>query len=326
MPDRISAPGASRFEAVPPDLSDLAESFNLTPAQAFGIPVALVGAVFLALGAQFQHRGVARMEQFQGQVEGGLSMRSLLALLRRPSWVIGTVLLGLAIVFQLSALSLAPLIVVQPLGVIALVITAILNARVSKRPLGGKSIRAIVLCVGGVAVFVTIAAIVAKSHPITTVQLTVVLIILAVVLVAFGGIFALVRKNAGPMFYVAGAGVLFGFVATLAKVVIDRIKTLAVTDLGNGVEWLMILCIIGLILATLFGTYFVQTAYASGPPDLVVAGLTVIDPMVAILIGVIVLGEAAAAPLWAIGVFVVAGAIAIFGVISLARHHPQLRV
>jgi drug/metabolite transporter (DMT)-like permease len=67
----------------------------------------------------------------------------------------------------------------------------------------------------------------------------------------------------------------------------------------------------------------VQTAYSSGPPDLVVAGLTVIDPLVAVSIGIIVLGEAADAPLWAVLAFVIAGAVAIFGVVSLARHHPQ---
>jgi hypothetical protein len=37
-----------------------------------------------------------------------------------------------------------------------------------------------------------------------------------------------------------------------------------------------------------------------------------------------VLGEAAGAPLWAVFAFVIAGAIAIFGVFQLARHHPQI--
>lgn len=312
---------------MPPDLADLLESFNLTPQTALGIPVALVGAVFLSLGAQFQHRGVARVEELHGENEGGLSIRSLIALLRRPSWVIGTALLGLAILFQLTSLSLSPLIVVQPLGALALVLTAILNARVSKHALDRKSIRAIVMCVGGVAAFVTIAALVARSSPITELQLNIVLIILAVVLVALAVLFALIRQRAGQMFYVIGAGVLFGFVVTLAKVVIDRIKTLLTLDVpSSGIEWQLILCIVALLAAALLGTYFVQTAYAQGPPDLVVAGLTVIDPLVAILIGVIVLGEAANAPLWSLAVFLGAGALAILGVISLARHHPQLRV
>ena len=67
-----------------------------------------------------------------------------------------------------------------------------------------------------------------------------------------------------------------------------------------------------------------QTAYSSGPPDLVIAGLTVIDPIVAILIGLIVLNEAAGAPLWVYIAFGVVGAIAVWGVFQLARYHPQI--
>jgi hypothetical protein len=147
------------------------------------------------------------------------------------------------------------------------------------------------------------------------------------VLAAFAVAFALWRKNISAIFYIVGAGVLFGFVATLAKVVIGRIQTLFLVDFQTGgVEWLTILCVVALLAAALLGSYFVQTAYASGPPDLVVAGLTVIDPLVAVCIGIVVLGEAATAPLWAIAAFLIAGTIAIWGVISLARHHPQTRV
>ena len=63
---------------------------------------------------------------------------------------------------------------------------------------------------------------------------------------------------------------------------------------------------------------------SSGPPDLVIAGLTVVDPIVAVLIGLLVLGEAATAPLWAFIGFIVAGAVAVWGVVQLARHHPQV--
>jgi F0F1-type ATP synthase assembly protein I len=69
----------------------------------------------------------------------------------------------------------------------------------------------------------------------------------------------------------------------------------------------------------------VQTAYSSGPPDLVVAGLTVVDPIVGITIGITVLGEAAGAPPWAAVVFVLAGIVAIYGVFQLSKHHPQIR-
>jgi threonine/homoserine efflux transporter RhtA len=55
----------------------------------------------------------------------------------------------------------------------------------------------------------------------------------------------------------------------------------------------------------------------------VVAGLTVIDPLVGVTIGIVVLGEATAAPLWASIVFVVSGLLAVYGVIQLSRHGPQ---
>jgi drug/metabolite transporter (DMT)-like permease len=84
-----------------------------------------------------------------------------------------------------------------------------------------------------------------------------------------------------------------------------------------------VLCVVALLAASVLGSYFVQTAYSSGPPDLVVAGLTVIDPVVAVSIGIVVLGEAASAPVWAFFAFVIAGAIAIYGVFQLAKHHPQ---
>lgn len=298
------------------DLTDLATEIAIDPRQAIGIPLALVGAVFLSLGAQFQHRGVTKVEANKNQDFGGLSARQLRLLLARPSWVFGSLMLGLAIVFQLTSLAFAPLIVVQPLGAVALVITAVLNARVSKIKLNRKSILAISMCVGGVGLFVTVAAFTAVDKRVTDQNLLTIVIILASVLVVFGLAFGFLRRRSQAIFYILGAGVLYGFVATLAKVVISRIQH------GN-FEWLTVICVVGLLLAAALGAYFVQNAYASGPPDLVIAGLTVVDPLIAVGIGIVVLGEASQAPPAAAIAFIGAGAIAIWGVFLLARYHPQ---
>lgn len=303
---------------MPADLNDLADQLVLGPSQAIGIPIALIGAVFLSLGAQFQHRGVAKVEASRGNAVPGLSTGQLLALIGRPSWITGTMLIGLAIVLQLTSLRFAPLIVVQPLGAIALVITSVLNARVSHVKLNSQSIRAIIFCVGGVGLFVTVAAFTAVEKRITDTQLVTILIILAVVLVAFGVLFSLLRRRMGAVVYIVGAGVLYGFVATLAKVVINRI-------VQGDFEWLTILCLGGLLAAGAGGAYFVQTAYSAGPPDLVIAGLTVVDPLVAVGIGIIVLREASEAPWYAAVLFLIAGAVAVYGVFQLAKHHPQAR-
>jgi drug/metabolite transporter (DMT)-like permease len=301
---------------VTPDLFPLSVVSAIDPRQAIGIPIALIGAVFLSLGAQFQHRGVGKVEANTVAITGGMNPRQLLLLLARPSWVFGSAMLGLAIVFQLTSLAFAPLIVVQPLGAVALVITAILNARVTRTSLNRRSIIAISMCVGGVGLFVTVAAFTAVDKPVTDGNLVTILIVLGAVLIAFGLAFVFLRTRFKAIFYIIGAGVLYGFVATLAKVIINRAQH------GN-FEWLTLTCVAGLLLAGALGGYFVQNAYASGPPDLVIAGLTVVDPMLAVGIGIIVLGEASQAPVWASVAFVVAGLIAIWGVVLLAKYHPQ---
>ena len=299
-----------------PDLTDLAGEIAIDPRQAIGIPLALIGAVFLSLGAQFQHRGVTKVEASTVEVTGGLNARQLSLLLSRPSWVFGTLMLGLAIAFQLTSLAFAPLIVVQPLGAVALVITAVLNARVSRVKLNRASVVAIAMCVGGVGLFVTVAAFTAVDKPVTDRNLVTILLVLGTVLLAFAAAFFFLRRRFKAVFYIIGAGVLYGFVATLAKVIINRIQN------GN-FEWLTLVCLLGLLLAAGLGAYFVQNAYSSGPPDLVIAGLTVVDPLIAVGIGIVVLGEASQAPAWAAVLFVVAGAVAIWGVFLLAKHHPQ---
>lgn len=295
---------------------------SLTPAQALGIPVALVGAVFLAVGAQLQQRGVSKVND-QTETKRSLGVTQVLALARRPSWLIGTLCLGLAIALQLFSLYLAPLTVVQPLGAVALVITAVLNARLTKVKLDAAALRAMAFCVGGVGLFVAVAAVTTTTLPILQPQLVAVAIILAVVLLLLGSGFVLLRRRLTRLFYVVGAGVLFGFVATLAKVLIGRVQTIVKADFHLvAADWLTLACVVGLLAAAILGTYFVQTAYSSGSPDVVVAGLTVIDPLVGVTIGIVVLGEAAHAPLWAGFVFIIAGAVAVFGVIRLSRRRP----
>lgn len=307
-----------------PDLSDLSASISLTPSQALGIPVALIGAVFLALGAQFQHRGVTKVDRAtKGAAVEGLNLSQLLLLFRRPSWVIGTLMLGLAVLFQLGALFLAPLIVVQPLGAIALIITALVNAHVSQVRLTKEAIRPIVFCVLGVGLFVSIASVNAQSRDPSESELITILTLLGVVTVAFAIIFALFRKRFRALIYIVGAGVLYGFVATLAKVVIDRVHALLLgTSSTHGFQWLTLFCVVALLAATILGGYFVQTAYSSGPPDLVIAGLTVIDPIVAVTIGIVVLQEASGAPWYAIIAFAVAGILAVYGVFQLSKRQP----
>jgi drug/metabolite transporter (DMT)-like permease len=214
------------------------------------------------------------------------------------------------------SLAYSPLIVVQPIGAVALVITAIVNSRVSRVRLNRMSVLSIILCVFGIGLFVTIAAFTARDRPLHDFELWLILGIMAVVLAVFGSVFFFGRGHTRAIWYILGAGTLYGFVATLAKVVVQGIVTQTMTPLS----WV---CLVFLLLGTGLGAVFVQNAYSSGPPDLVVAGLTVIDPIVAVTIAIVILQEAAQAGPLEILAFVAAGAIAVVGVFLLAKHHPQ---
>jgi hypothetical protein len=283
----------------------------------FAILLAVLAAVALAFGAQFQNNAVGQDQAEKKSKKAGVGFRQLIRLLVRPQWISGLGLMAAGMVLQLGALSLAPLIVVQPIGAIALVITSLLNAKVTKTPMNRGSIIAVALCTVGIALFVGMASSVAHASVLTDTDVSAILFILLGLLVVFAALFFTSGRSAKPLTFIIGAGVLYGFVATLAKVVIQRLYQ-------GQFEWLTILCLIALIAAVVLGGWFVQNAYASGPPDLVIAGLTVIDPMVAVTIAIAILGEAKAATLPVALGFGVSAVMAIAGVVLLSKVHPEL--
>ena len=285
--------------------------------RSLAIILAVAAAVALAYGAQFQNAAVVADSTPKVKGQGSLSLKQLLSVVSRPKWLSGTAFMGAGIVLQLGALSLAPLIVVQPVGAVALVITAILTARSTKSKLTRPTLIAIGFCTVGIAAFVLMASGVAKETELNDDRLREVLGVLLVILAIFGALFFTIGSRAKALTYVIGAGVLYGFVATLAKVVIQRIYQ-------QQFELLTILCLVALIGAVALGGWFVQNAYSSGPPDLVIAGLTVIDPLVAVSIGIVILGEAKSADFLTMLGWFVSAVIAIIGVYLLSKVHPEL--
>ena len=285
--------------------------------RALAILLAIMGAIFLSLGAQFQNDAVTEHHVPKRIRIRSLRFSQIVDLVKRPRWLAGTSFMVLAALFQLSALALAPLIVVQPIGALALIITSILNARIYKVRLDGKTIGSIAVILVGVASFVSLAATSAITTEMSDQKLLQVVGIMVLLLAVFAFAFAWSRGNLGPLSYIVGAGVLYGFTASLAKVVILRVYQ-------GDYNLLTLFAILALLAATFLGGWFVQNAYASGPPDLVIAGLTVVDPAIAVGIGIVILGEAAQADVAQVSGFAIAGAIAMTGVLMLSRVHPQL--
>ena len=127
------------------------------------------------------------------------------------------------------------------------------------------------------------------------------------------------RSRTGHAARVAVAAVLFGCVASGAHVVASRLLT------GEGLDPVTWTVLAGLAPASGAGIWLVQTAYASGSAASVLAGLTVIDPLTAIAVGGLVLGEARpVSPATAL-LLLVSAVGALWGVRVLVRHRTGTR-
>lgn len=284
-----------------------------------GVALAIASALVLAIGNIMQSRGVNTLTR--DAVPAGIGTQ-FIRLLRNRVWLLGGFLLLISVLLQLGSLTFAPLMVVQPIGVTALVFTVLLTSIAAKQKPSAAVVRAIATCVLGVAAFVTIAALVSTQHAITDVQLVTILVVLVVVLVATAVALVLGRaRRMPPVLWVVLGGVYSAFVVTLGKTVILRVQTVLKShafslDVAN---ILTIACLLGIAVAGGLSIYFVQRAHATNRAEVVVAGLTVIDPAVAVVFGITILAEASTAPPIAFVGFVIAGAVAVSGVFALSR-------
>ncbi|WP_236792710.1 glycosyltransferase [Amycolatopsis sp. GM8] len=260
---------------------------------AFAILLAVVAAVLFALGARWQH----------GAVHAGAGALRVLDLPRRPRWLAGLALCAVGAGAHAVALGIAPLTVVQPVGVVAIGITALLDGRRRELPL-------VAVTTFGVGAFVFVAARSAASTTVTpTAEFHAGLIVLG--LIAVLGLLG-TRPALRTLAYGAAGGIAYGYVSVLMRAVSQD-------ALHGTVGWAAVFSVAGMVAALLVGGWFVQHAYAAGPPHLTVACLTVVDPLFAVAIGAGLLGEAGNLSGPTAFAELTFAAVAIGGVVALTR-------
>lgn len=277
------------------------------------IALAVLAAVALAYGALYQHEAVAG----QNNSHNGLSWAHFKELLSNRKWLIGLIVTGLGTVGNIVALALAPVMVVQPVGAFSLIVSVLLGVRHRGLKVNRRLVQAVVWCTVGVTIFVALSATTAR----TEVHLgsdALPLVWITAVVVAAGLSIMVFFQSAPQLVLIMAAGLLFACVATNTHLV-------SVQLLRAGLDQVTWLNVVGLIVATALGSWFVQNAYAAGPPEMVIAGLTVVDPIGAVVLGSVVLGEVSAAPVWLIVVIAATGLVACLGVVVLSRYHPDVK-
>jgi drug/metabolite transporter (DMT)-like permease len=304
----------------------------MEPMTILAIGLTLVGAVCFAVASVLQHHAVTTTEHPDrtrgvgdvGRSDGHagrrqLSGRHLLAIVRRRRWLQGAGLAAIGSVVNGIGLLLAPLRVVQPVGVLAVPLAVLLSAaKARRRPSRGVLIGA-ALTVVGVAVFVVASAGSATTHtPSATATLTAGLAVMAFVVLL--GLAGLGRHSQGALRCLALASAVAAAYGLLSALI--RVAAQAAGETGI-LSPLVLGCAAGALVAFAVGAWLVQHAYHAGAPEIVIACLTVVDPIVAVVLGAVLLGEGSATP---VGAWVLLGAAAItaaIGVLILAHHHPD---
>lgn len=278
------------------------------------VALAALGACGYAAGARLQHGAVHATIG-----EEGLAVSNQLRLVRNSRWLFGLAALASGALLHSCALGLAPLSVVQPVGVLALPITVLLTIRqygIPVRELNRSAVLAVIASTGGVAAFVALAVGSAQATPVPPEDELLATQLVAGGVIVLAGIGLLSRSKIRCMAYAAGCAVAYGLVSLLMRGLAQQIGTGDITQID-------LRPVAGIVIAMFVGGWLLQHGYASGPPDLVVAVLTVIDPLVAVGLGIGLLGEADHVNAATAGGEFLCAAVACAGVFALARYHPE---
>ncbi|MFD3926258.1 hypothetical protein [Streptomyces sp. NPDC058614] len=271
------------------------------------IVLSLLNACCYAAGARLQYDATH-------QVSPG-KPAALSAVVRRPRWLAGLALLGAGTTLHITSLRLAPVTVVQPLGVSAVVLSVLWGLRVRRAGLDRATGLALAAIVVGTGTFAVIAsgATVATSVTATAQFQAGALVLLIVACCA--GLSNVLPGQGRCVARAVGAGSAYGCMSVLLRAAGEEFTS-------SGVSGALCGTLAGVGLAALAGFWLTQGAQAAGPPEVTVACLTLVDPFVAVVIGVGLLGEAPGLAPATVGAALACWALALTGVLHITRSTP----
>lgn len=244
------------------------------------VAAALASAVFIAIGIVVRQRATMDVPEDQG-----VSAVMIGTLLRRPLWWAGTGSAITGYIFQAIALANGSLLLVAPLLVSALLFALPLSAKLAgRRVTRVEWIWASVLT-AALGVFVALARAAPGDYDgserpaalVAVIALAIALITLRLATRLNGWRRALLLATA--------VGGLFGVVAVLTKIVMNTVTEGHATRLlTSPVPYLLV--VVGIV-----ATLLQQSAFHAGSLQASVPAMLVLEPVVAVALGQVVLGE-----------------------------------
>ncbi|MGE2713548.1 DMT family transporter [Mycolicibacterium litorale] len=241
--------------------------------------LALGAAFFIAIGDVIHQRSA---HDVTDEAVGHLEL--FLRLLRDRQWWLGSIVAAAGFGLQAAALGLGSVLLVQALLVTSLLFALPINARLTGRGVTRWEWLWAALLAGAVAVIVTVGNPTAGDARASFETWTVVLAVLGPALVACVVGARIWSGTTGAVLLALVSGALWGVFAILTKGVVDR--------LDDGL-WAVLRMpeLYALAAVAVAGTAWQQAAFRAGALTASLPTMTVAEPVVAAVLGVVVLGE-----------------------------------
>jgi drug/metabolite transporter (DMT)-like permease len=241
---------------------------------------ALCAAIFMAIGIVVRQRATIDVPSDQG-----VSAVMFTTLLRRPLWWAGTAAAVLGYAFQALALVKGSLILVQPLLVSALLFALPMSARLAGRRVTRSEWLWASLLTVALTVFVLLARPGPADRGASLLVSTIVAVVCGAIIVACVVVAVRLDGWQRAMLLAVAVGVLFGVVA-----VVTKINTHIFNERG-ALSLLATPAPYALVVLGVVATLLQQSAFHAGAMQTSVPTMLVLEPVVAVFLGAIILGE-----------------------------------
>jgi drug/metabolite transporter (DMT)-like permease len=281
--------------------------------------LALLSAVFFALAAALQQRGQFVLARHGKAVEG---INQLVRLVVVPAWLLGTFILLVGYATQGAALDRGKLVVVQPLLVTTIVWALPLGVWLTNQHVVGRQMLGAAVVVIGLALFVLVGD---PDAGVETTSDRNFVIAIAVIGVVVTALLLWIHGKTTPALRAAVlgvcAGLLFGLSASFDKPVINDLHV----SIGEAATDWRTWALLGLgFIAFLIQ----QLSLATGQLAPAMAAVSVSNPAVSVILGILLYEERLTRPWWHVLVAVAALLAAFAGatIITLANRETKLPI
>ena len=269
-------------------------------------PLALLAAVLVAVAATLQQKGALNLD--------GVSLAQPLSLVRlvgQRMWLLGTVALLIGYVLQAGALDRGRLAVIQPLLVTTIVFALPLGWLLTNQHVGRREVVGAGVILVGLGAFAIYGDPAGGNDNAPNDEWAIAIVVLGAIcagLLVYG-------RNGTPTkvaaVYGAVAGILFGISAALTKPTVDFLHE------GVGVMLSHWQCYV-LAVAGVLGFVLQQVSLGTGRLAPSVATVSVANPIVGVLLGILIFDERLSRPLWHVVVATASLLVALGGAVLIS--------